>query len=168
MLAQKYTSALTSRPQVPALMRAVQARYGWQPGTTNFDMGGGRYDLGTRYLAERGVRNLIFDPFNRQKAHNFGVMQKLHARGADTVTCANVLNVIAEPEVRDHVVGACAKLLRAGGAAFFSVYCNPAGKRGTTRDGWQEHRPLSSYLPEVGRHFGSVERVGALIVATKS
>ena len=74
------------------------------PGSINLDIGGGKYDAGTQFLAEKGVENLVFDPFNRDAAENQNVFERMTAGGVDSVTCNNVLNVIAEPEQRSNVI----------------------------------------------------------------
>lgn len=94
--AQAYDSRATSRNQVPALFRAVP----WVADTVNLDVGGGRFDRGTEYLAEQGVTSLVFDPFNRSEQHNIAVLKRVKSRRADTATIANVLNVIKEPGVQ--------------------------------------------------------------------
>ncbi|RTL30019.1 MAG: hypothetical protein EKK55_02570, partial [Rhodocyclaceae bacterium] len=167
---QKYDSAATSRAIVPALFAAIDERGGWAKGARNVDLGGGRFELGTDFLAERGVENLVLDPFNRAPEHNEQVLASAASKPPQTVTCSNVLNVIREPEERLAVVQRSRDLLPPGGVAFFSVYHDPSGasKAGPTRDGWQEQRPLDSYLPEVQRVFPSATIEGAYIRAQKA
>jgi hypothetical protein len=52
-VAQSITSAKTSIKQVPALFKDKNARFG----DVNIDIGGGRFNLATEHLAERGTRN---------------------------------------------------------------------------------------------------------------
>ena len=65
-VSQKISSAKTSIKQIPALFKNSKVEFG----KTNVDIGGGRFDLATQYLAERGTKNYIFDPFNRSDAEN--------------------------------------------------------------------------------------------------
>ena len=90
-----YDSRNTSRNQVPALFKQVA----WIPGTVNLDVGGGRYDRGTAYLADQDVTSIVFDPFNRSEAHNLAALRQLAKTRADTATITNVLNVIKEGRV---------------------------------------------------------------------
>jgi len=154
MTDQTYTSAATSRNQVPALLRALVR--GGEAGAVNVDIGGGRFERGSELLRAHGCRNVVFDPYNRSDAHNRGAVLVLLEQRPDTATAANVLNVIKEPERRAAVIWLASR----AGAAFFSVYKGRRSGRGTaTRDGWQENRKLSSYLPEVRAHVQEAEVV---------
>ena len=76
------------------------------------DIGGGRFDLATEFLAEQGVKNYLFDPYNRAEDVNISTLSFLQSGNrADTATCANVLNVIAEPEARANVILEAAKVI---------------------------------------------------------
>lgn len=60
---QAFTSANTSRKQLPALMGKETAPYvQYKRGTKNADIGGGRFDLGTQALKKKGVKNFVYDP----------------------------------------------------------------------------------------------------------
>ena len=60
---QKITSAKTSIPQIPALFKHKDVTFG----KTNIDIGGGKFDLATNFLAEQGTKNYVFDPNNRSE-----------------------------------------------------------------------------------------------------
>lgn len=153
-VAQAVTSAATSVRIIPRALRLVA----FAPGTVNADIGGGRFDDVTALLADKGVENLVFDPFNRSARHNEAVAARLRGGGADTATVLNVLNVIACPLARDRVVALAADALRPGGVAYFQVYeGDRSGTPGPSPRGWQENRPLASYLPEIRAHFAEVE-----------
>ena len=83
-------SAYTSQNQVPAAMKSQNLT------GTNLDYGGGKYDAGTDYLKTQGVRNLVYDPFNRSQEHNDGILAEVKERGIDSITLLNVLNVIQD------------------------------------------------------------------------
>ncbi len=141
---QAYDSRNTSRNQVPALFKQV----GWTSGTVNLDVGGGRYDRGTAYLADQGVTSLVFDPFNRSEAHNLAVLRRLTLKRADTATIANVLNVIKEGSVRAAVLRFAAKFTRPGGLVYIDVHEGDRSGRGRpTRDGYQTNLRAAAYLP---------------------
>ncbi len=167
-LGQQYSSQKTSRSIVPGLFADVERAFGWKSGTKNFDIGGGKFDRGTTYLAERGVENLIFDPYNRGDAHNASVVRRVVLESDVTATCSNVLNVIQEPEVRAWVVEICSLAVDHNQPAYFAVYYDRSGKPGATRDGWQEHRPLKDYRAEISPFFRKVEVCGSFIRATGS
>jgi hypothetical protein len=159
-----YTSAATSISQVPALHKSVP----WKKGTVNLDLGGGKFDLATDYLDERGVLNLVHDRYNRSAKHNSLVERQAKARGgADTATLANVLNVIKDRVTRLAVVKQAAALVRSGGTIYVSVYeADRSGPGPSGSDQWQQRWPLSRYVPEVEEALptATVERKGKMLV----
>ncbi len=155
---QKYSSAETSLDQVAKLFGTIVREGGFLPETTNLDMGGGRFDRTTLFLRELGVRNLVFDCFNRSEEHNRLVIEEVSQHPTDTVTCANVLNVIQEQSARSRVIERCARYMKPSGTAFFSVYYDSKRSPGKTVKGWQEQRPLASYEEEIRAHFRMVVR----------
>jgi hypothetical protein len=157
----KAFSAATSIPQVAAVFKRVA----WRPGTVNLDVGGGRFNYGTECLATFGVKNLVYDPGNRTTAWNKAILSEVKKRKADTVTVSNVLNVIPCADARAGVVKFAAQNLRKDGTAFFTVYYASGKKAGPTPKGWQEQRPLRTYVPEVEKHFGDVQVKGDVIYA---
>lgn len=154
MARQRYTSARTCRSQVPALHRALLRARVWKPGDVNADIGGGRFDKTTEELRRAQVANIVYDPYNRSDEHNEQALEALR-KGTTTATIANVICVIAEPEVRAEVVALAAQTAP---VAFFDVYeGNGSGIGGETRDGWQENRKLDTYVDEIAPFFSQVE-----------
>ena len=165
---QEYTSADTSINQIPALFNIVN----FEKGTVNLDVGGGKYDKATDYLETLGVTNLVFDPYNRTSEHNNSVIKTVRENGgADTVTCANVLNVIAEYNARQAVIKNCYRYLKNGSPAYFMVYEGKDAKNsaaGPTSKGYQLRAKTDSYVDEIKEVFGNnVNKKGKLIVAIK-
>jgi hypothetical protein len=163
---QEYTSAETSinRDKTPATFGRVK----WERGTVNADIGGGRFDNATDFLARRGVKNYIFDPFNRSRQHNDRVANTIADGGADTATVNNVLNVIKEPGNRHKVIAQAADAIKLDGEAYFLIYeGNRSGKGGPTKAGYQNNLSAKSYVKEISRYFGNVTQRGNLLVATK-
>ena len=111
----------------------------WQPGTTNVDIGGGRFDTATEYLREQGVENLVFDPFNRNAEHNKEMAERVRDSKVDTATCHNVLNVIDSELSRANVILQAAKAIKPDGTAYFTVYEGDKSGVGrqTKSDSWQ-------------------------------
>ena len=162
---QQYTSAKTCRKQIPALHR-VLLRTMWKPGDVNADIGGGKWDLVTEELAKAGVQNIVYDPYNRDASWNETAMKVIQNGGLSTATVSNVLNVIAEPQIRSAVIQMAASISR---RVFFSVYeGNRSGQGKRTRDGWQENRSLESYLKEISHFFDKtrIRRNGGLSFIT--
>ncbi len=164
VISQEITSAKTSIKQVAGLFKDKNAKFG----KTNIDVGGGRFNLVTDYLAERGTKNMVFDPYNRGGDENAATLRYLQNGGrTDTATCANVLNVIQEPDARANVILEVAKCIRDGGTAYFTVYeGDGSGEGRQTSSGWQNNRKTADYVSEIGRYFDDVQRKGKLIIAT--
>ena len=164
VVSQEITSAKTSIKQVAGLFKDKNAKFG----KTNIDVGGGRFNLVTDYLAERGTKNMVFDPYNRGVDENTATLRYLQNGGrADTATCANVLNVIREPDARANVILEVAKCIRDGGTAYFTVYeGDGSGEGRQTSSGWQNNRKTADYVSEIGLYFDDVQRKGKLIIAT--
>lgn len=172
---QSITSADTSIRQVARTFGIVRDKLGgWEKGSVNIDIGGGKYDDFTQALEREGVTSYLYDPFARHAAHNAPVLRDLR-RGrlkGDTVTCSNVLNVIPEQTARFNVIHQAAKSLKPDGTAWFCVYEGDGtgtGRVTRTRSGmascWQENRKTASYLEEIRPFFGEVELRHGLIRA---
>ena len=127
---QEFTSENTSinDSSAPALFQKIGKKL--KPGTINVDYGGGKFDSAAEYLAKFDVINLVIDPFNRSSEHNQEVLATLRAAGgADTATCANVLNVIKERENRMRVLQNIRRCVKPGGTIYFWIH-----EGGSTRD----------------------------------
>ncbi len=168
-------SAATSIKQIAAVFGMVEKLGGWKAGANNLDVGGGKFDLATLWLAERGVRNEVLDPGNRSAEHNRLVAALAAKRFFDTATVSNVLNVIpgvdeaARVAARADVIRVAANALGRNGTAYFTVFEGDGSGRGRrTSKGWQANRKTADYVPEVKRLFGDVVRRGKLIVARVS
>ena len=159
-------SAATSLRQVPALHRAL-IRAGAMPrGSVNADVGGGRYDDATNFLAEHGVENLVYEP-SRGPAWNRRILDRIGDGRADSATVANVLNVIPDATVRREVLALAANVARRGGDVWVSIYeGDGSGEGRETSKGWQENRRLRTYLGEVQSVFPGavIERVDGVQV----
>lgn len=165
---QEFTSARTSinskRP--PAVFKKVK----WVSGTINFDNGGGKFDIATECLAGLGVKNVIYDKFNRSLDYNAISLGVVRGGKANTSTIANVLNVVKEPEIRQSILQTSHDALCKGGLVYVWVYegdKSGIGKAG--RDSWQENRIAKSYVDEIANLFEVVEVKGInLIIGRKN
>ncbi len=164
---QAISSADTSIKQIPAIFKSKS--FEAEAGARNLDIGGGKYDLGTDYLKnERGVESSVYDPFNRSPEHNAAVLDEFKQNPADTVTAANVLNVIAEPEARAEVIQQAFDHLKPGGKAYFDVYeGSRSGEGAATSKGWQNNMKAQAFLEEVQSVFPDVQRKGTTLIGTK-
>jgi hypothetical protein len=164
---QSISSADTSLKQVPALLKSKLLDV--VPGHRNLDIGGGKYDLGTEHLASRGVESHVFDPYNRSEAHNNSVLHKFKDNPADSVTAANVLNVIKEPEHRRGMIQNSFNHLHPKGKAYFDVYeGDRSGNGRETSKGYQNNKKAADYHDEVASVFPHVERRGTVLIGHKA
>lgn len=169
---QKYNSAVTSinSTKLPALFTNSNAKF--KDGGINLDVGGGKFDNVADYLLDKfNCTNLVYDPYNRTAQHNNEVLKQVKDNGgANTTTCSNVLNVIAEPEAREDVIRNCYNNLKSGGTAYFTVYKGNGsgqGKANDKRQSYQTNMPLEDYLPEIENVFGNATKRGTIIIAKK-
>lgn len=167
---QEYDSSVTSinSSKLPTIFGLVQKLGGFKQGSLNLDYGGGRFNNAAQYLKDYDVLNLVYDPFNRSKAHNKDVLDFVKKNGgADTVTCSNVLNVIKEPENRLSVIKNCDRLVKSGGTVYFTVYEGSGsgeGKANDKRKSYQTNMRTEDYQEELEQVFGSVARKGKLFI----
>lgn len=163
---QRYSSACTSvnSCKVPAIFKKID----FKSNTINLDYGGGKYETATEYLATKGVKNYVYDIYNRTLQHNAAVIKATVPNKADTVTCANVLNVIMEAAIRDEVVSNCKKALKPKGTAYFYIYEGDRTgflKVNENRNSCQLNAKAEAYMPLIKKYFSNVVRKGQLIIA---
>lgn len=171
---QTVTSANTSinAKKFPVLFDRVSAFFGWEYGTVNVDLGGGKYENTTEYLRNRGVESMVIDPYNRPEHENRTLEDYVAARGgADTVTLSNVLNVIDCPLEVSRVVNSEAwHLLKTGGRLYISVYEGDGSSVGryTGKDQYQANLKVHMYVHYLGApQWDNVGIQRGLISATK-
>lgn len=162
---QEITSAGTSVSQISSTFRNPH----FKPGKINIDIGAGKYDRNTAFLAEKyGTENIVYDPFNRDPETNRKAVERLIAgeRG-DTATVNNVLNVIPYRDVRLNVIKQAAKAIKPDGKAYFLIYEGDGSGIGkqTKKDSWQNNLKAEAYIPEISQYFNKVKRVKNLIIA---
>jgi hypothetical protein len=178
---QKIKSAKTSLNQVAGTFPELERLGVIQDGMIIADIGGGAYDKGIEWAEARGAKLHVIDPFNRDLAYNKNSMKQTFGK-ADIATVNNVLNVIAEPEVRRNVLARAKRNVKEGGAVYVKIYpgeghgngrVTKAHKDKTTgeeyQECWQEHRKTSTYEEEVKAVFGNAKVMGKdIIMAVKN
>ena len=164
---QSVTSEKTSRNQIPALFKSAHLQT--FQNHRNVDIGGGKYDRGTNYLAnKRGIESHVYDPFNRSQEHNDAVLSKFRHEPAHSATVANVLNVIPEREHRMGAIRKAYELTHPEAKSYFQIYeGDKSGKGVITSDGWQNNLKTAHYLDEINEVFPHIERKGNIIIAHK-
>jgi hypothetical protein len=172
---QEHTSEKTALKQVPALFK-VPGRF--FHGTVNLDIGGGQYEDTTNYLAELGVRNLVWDPYNRTVNENLQTLATLLGMGTvDSVTCANTLNVVKEDHLRSDIIRMAKQFLRVAEhweircQAYFQIYeGNKSGIGRQTSKGWQNNWRTATYIPAIKDIFDEPDQVkqsGNLLIVVR-
>jgi hypothetical protein len=167
MITSKHTAV--NKYKVPRLFKIIDKHYGWKKNTTNLDLGGGPWNIATRYLKRKGVINLVDDVFNRPLKYSFAVLSYLTAHKVDTVTLSNVLNVIKERGDRKTILYNSLGHLKKGGVIYISVYeGNKSGKGKVTKpDCWQENKTLKAYLSMVKKVFSNARIEHGIIIGEK-
>lgn len=160
---QEFTSENTSINS--GSLPAVFNMSGVKIGKINLDYGGGKFDNVAEYFAKDGIVNLVLDPFNRSKDHNYEVILTLRdIGGAYTATCSNVLNVVKEKKNRMEILTNMKKLVRPGGTIYITVYeADGSGEEGETTSGYQLRKKTAEYMDEIYEVFPNAKRKGKLI-----
>lgn len=163
MVNQKYTSADTSINVVNLVYKKIP----FEKGSVILDYGGGKYDTNTEYMATKGVKVLVFDPYNRTKTHNTRIMKRVESKPVDYIVCSNVLNVIAEDAKVDEVVWDIARLARNKSKVIFAIYeGDKSGKGKVTTKGYQRNQKTAYYLEKfIQKYFNYTHKKGNLISA---
>ena len=174
---QKYSSKATAvngkQGKLPKIFKLIP----WRSGTINLDYGGGTPDadvVADAYLEPRGVTNVIYDKFNQTDKHNQAVLRFLDSKGgADTATLSNVLNVIAEPEIRLEILEDIYQHLKPNGVLYIMGYegsraQQEQGGRATGEDQYQTFMKTKEYLGEVSDVFPDAKYKGGMIICPKT
>lgn len=158
-------SANTSIKQVSAGLKKLDTLIDIKDNHVNLDWGGGKYDLGTEYLNEKGITNLVYDEFNRKDAHNNRVLRSVRKRKADSATLLNVLNVIEDKKERIEAVKEPLKYVKNGGNLIIAVYeGDKKGELKKTIKGWQMNQPIKFYQNELEEAGFNVRKKGRYLI----
>lgn len=113
------------------------------------DLGGGKYEKATEVLKPH-FDTCVFDPINREPAHNAKCLAPRCNGGSDAVLVANVLNVLPA-ELRATVLHQAMDAVRHEGLVLVQVYLKGTGKVqvGTRLS-------LEDYATEAREHFDDV------------
>lgn len=163
---QEYSSADTSINQVSRAYTVYQSKVGFKDRSYILDYGGGRFDTAKDFMKQYGCTVKIFDPFNRNKAHNDSVLAYTRKHTPDYIINANVLNVIKEKDIVDDVI---LRISRLAGKHTLCIFCmyegNGTGYGTKTTKGWQRNQKTDSYIPLIREHFWDIQKRYNLILA---
>jgi hypothetical protein len=150
---------------VPALFKEIK----WRSYTVNLDVGGGKDEDATLYLAEKGVTNLVYDPDSRDADHNQSVITAvMRIGGSDSVTLANVLNVIPTWKDRDAILYYSRLLVKTLAPVYIGVYeGDRSGSPSVGSKGWQANLELKDYHDAVANKFRVISVTKTMITAVK-
>jgi len=138
-------------------------------GPLNADIGGGKYNQITDWLASKNIDNVVYDPFNRSLEHNIAAKGRLSGGQADTATISNVLNVIPEAKNRLNTIATAYDSIKPNGTAYFSMYTAPKEGINLKLNSYQLGKKPSEYIPEIEKIFGkgNVTMKNGIITAVK-
>lgn len=138
----------SSRKQIPKLFKQID----WKAGTTNLDIGGGAYDDATNWLlVNHDILNLVSDPYNRSEEHNYEVRKHCAYNSVDSITIANVLNVIPELMMRRSVLNDAYRVYQTHNCPVYISCYNASGQPSVSE--CQTCMPLKDYIPEIKSVF---------------
>ena len=136
----------------------------------NLDVGGGHHEDATLYLAERKVKNVVYDHIHKSAEHNAKAISfVIGIGGSHSVTLSDVLNVIPSWRDRDAVLYYSKFLARKSAPIYIGVYeGDKSGVGKMTRKGWQANLELGEYEKAIANRFEIVSIKDGVITAIKS
>lgn len=168
---QAITSADTSinSSKLPAAFTQLNKEGAFKKGSVNIDIGGGRFNNADELLQKSDATNLVYDPFNRTKAHNANVVDVVSGGNADTATINNVLNVIEDEANQLKVLNQAKDAVKKDGEVFISVYQGKGDGVGkVTSKGYQQNKKAADYLDLVKQVFPDAKLKNGIIRATNN
>lgn len=173
---QKYSSKNTAvnwkSGRLPALFKKIH----WQPNTMVVDYGGGTEQsaaLAEAFFAANypTVDYVWYDKYwQTSKQQNESLRRVKQNGGADVAMLSNVLNVIAEPEVRHDILTHIKSLLKPNGVLYIYGYegkkeDQEGGGRSTADDQYQTFMRTKDYLAEIHEVFPNATIKSGVITA---
>ena len=168
---QAISSADTSinSAKLPAAFTQLNKEGVFKKGSVNIDIGGGRFNNADELLQKSDATNLVYDPFNRTKAHNANVVDAVSGGNADTATINNVLNVIEDEANQLKVLNQAKDAVKKDGEVFISVYQGKGDGVGkATSKGFQQNKKATEYLDLVKQVFPNATIKKGIIRATNN
>lgn len=136
----------SSIKQIPEFFK----KYAELIGPVNLDYGGGKYNLATEFLEEKGKTNVVFDPFARSNQENELALELIKKCGlADSCTILNVLNVIEERQERLEVVQKALQLTKEDVYIQIHEGDRSGNGRATKSKTWQNNCKTEFYIQEL-------------------
>ena len=168
---QAITSADTSvnKSNTAEAFTTLTKEKAFKKGSVNIDIGGGKFDNADELLQKSDATNLVYDPFNRTKAHNANVVNEVAGGNADTATLNNVLNVIDGEANQLKALNQAKDAVKKDGEIFISVYKGKGDGVGrVTSKGYQQDKKAEDYLDLVRKVFPNATLKNKIIRATNN
>lgn len=173
---QKYSSKNTAVNWKYGRLPALFGKINWKPNTMVIDYGGGTEEsaaLAQNFFDTKhpDVDYVWYDKYwQTSKQQNEALRRVKQNGGADVAMLSNVLNVIAEPEVRQDILTHIRSLLKPNGVLYIYGYEGPKadqenGGRSTAEDQYQTFMKTEDYMSEIHEVFPDAKRKGRVIVA---
>ena len=173
---QKYSSKNTATNWKYGRLPALFNKINFKPNTMVIDYGGGTKESAA--IAQNFFDNnhpdteyVWYDKYwQSSKEQNEALRRVKQNGGADVAMLSNVLNVIAEPEVRHDILAHIKSLLKPNGVLYIYGYEGSSkdkgkGGRQTAEDQYQTFMPTKDYLSEIHEVFPDAKIKGNVITA---
>ncbi len=160
---QQYTSQQTSI----SVVNKVYTKGEYVQGANILDYGGGKYDKNIEYMAQRGCRVVIYDPYNRSNEYNKNTIAFVNSNPIQYIVCSNVLNVIKEDNVIAEVITNIVRIKQRnpGCKVYISVYeGDKTGKPKETAKGWQRNQKTDYYVKVIQRYMAVSKVSNGIII----
>ena len=176
---QKYSSKNTAINWKYGKLPALFSKVSFQPNTMVLDYGGGAKESAA--LAQNffdtnypDTEYVWYDKYWQNGSQQNEALRRVKSNGgADVALLSNVLNTIAEPEVRHDVLAHIKSLLKPNGVLYIYGYegnkeQQAGGGRATGEDQYQTFMKTKDYLSEIHEVFPDASIKGGVITARNS
>ena len=158
---------ITSKDTSISVVNKIYTNKDFSRGSNILDYGGGKYDKNIEYMAKKGCKVVIYDPYNRSNEYNKQTITFVNSQPIHYIVCSNVLNVIKEDSVVEEVISNIAKIKsrNPGCTVYISVYeGDKTGISKETSKGWQRNLKTKEYYPLICKYLAIYETKNGIIV----
>lgn len=165
---QEISSANTSIKTINGAYKQIVGKY--PKYTTIFDYGCGRYDENMNFATENDFVWFGVDPYNRSVEWNKANINEMKTWGdaPDIIMLNNVLNVVKEKFVIEHIVGQVYNYAGENTDVYITIYeGDKSGIGKVTSKGYQRNEKLINYRDYICKFFNVVDVRGNILKARK-
>lgn len=164
MTKQQFTSKETSISTVNKIYTNIDFKGGYNI----LDYGGGKYDNNIEYMAKKGNKVVVYDPYNRSNEYNKQTIAFVNTQQIHFIVCSNVLNVIQEDSVLEEVLVNIRRIKNSHPECqrvYISVYeGDKSGRARETTKGWQRNLKTKEYYKWICKYFSIVATKNGILV----